>query len=91
MLSSNIFDVVEVSLQCNYSKHLLVFSYLRIDTLAIMLSNSNVHAGSRVVVVDGVQGLLLAAAMERMGGRGNIVHIHPGPQPIMYVNTALSS
>ncbi|GAU99225.1 hypothetical protein RvY_10257 [Ramazzottius varieornatus] len=58
-------------------------NYLRLDTLAIMLSNSNIHAGSNVMVVDGVQGLLLAAAMERMGGRGKIVHVHPGPQPII--------
>ena len=70
---------------------LLFCSYLRVDTLAIMLSYSNIHSGSKVVVVDGVQGLLLAAAMERTGGRGKIVHIHPGPQPIMYVSPSFFS
>lgn len=59
-------------------------SHLRIDTLAIMLSMSNIFSGSRVIVVDGSQGILLAAAMERTAGSGQIVHIHPGPQPIMY-------
>ncbi|OWA54159.1 putative tRNA (adenine(58)-N(1))-methyltransferase non-catalytic subunit TRM6 [Hypsibius exemplaris] len=58
-------------------------NHIRVDTLAIMLSLSNIQAGSKVLVVDGVQGLLLAAAMERTGGTGKIVHVHPGPQPII--------
>ncbi|XP_055349605.1 tRNA (adenine(58)-N(1))-methyltransferase non-catalytic subunit TRM6-like [Paramacrobiotus metropolitanus] len=58
-------------------------NHLRVDTLAMMLSFANIRHGSNVVVVDGSQGILLAAALQRTGGAGRIVHIHSGPQPVI--------
>ena len=42
--------------------------HLRIDSLARMLTLANVHANSRVLVVETTQGLLVSAVLERMGG-----------------------
>lgn len=41
---------------------------LRPDTLANMLAMANVRPGSRLLVVEDIGGLLVAAAVERMGG-----------------------
>ena len=38
------------------------------DTLAQMLTYSNVHPGCNAVVVETCQGLLLGAVLERLGG-----------------------
>lgn len=39
------------------------------DSLSLMLGVSNVHAMSRILVVDDVHGLLLAAVASRMDGK----------------------
>lgn len=44
-------------------------SHLRYDALAQMLTLSNIHAGSKVLVFETCAGLVLGAVMERMGGR----------------------
>ena len=41
---------------------------LRMDSLARMLTIANVHAHSRLIVVETIQGLLLSAVLERLGG-----------------------
>ena len=42
---------------------------MRLDSLAQMLNHANVHSGSRVLVVDDCLGLLVAACLERLGGK----------------------
>ncbi|RUS19839.1 Gcd10p family-domain-containing protein [Endogone sp. FLAS-F59071] len=49
---------------------------MRIDTLSQMLSFGNVHANSKVLVVDDTQGLVISAVAERMGGFGTILGVH---------------
>lgn len=49
---------------------------LRTDALAQMLSFSNIAPGGRYIVVDGANGLLTAACIERMGGQGRLLAIH---------------
>ena len=44
-------------------------SYLRIDTLAQMLTQANVRSGSKVLLFENCSGLVLGALMERLGGR----------------------
>lgn len=41
---------------------------LRPDTLANMLAMANVRPGSRLLVVEDMGGMIVAAAVERMGG-----------------------
>jgi len=45
---------------------------LRADTLAAALSMANIAANGRVLVVETCQGLLAAAAVERLAGRGAV-------------------
>jgi tRNA (adenine-N(1)-)-methyltransferase non-catalytic subunit len=56
---------------------------LRVDTLSLMLCSANVHANSRLLVVDDVQGLLLAAVASRLDGdRAEILAFYGGPEPV---------
>lgn len=52
--------------------------HLRIDTLSQLLSISNVHPNSKMLVVDDTQGLIVSAMLERMGGYGQLVAVHEG-------------
>ena len=45
-----------------------VHSFLRSDALAQILSLSNVHARSSLLVMETTQGLLTGAMLERLGG-----------------------
>ena len=49
-----------------FSMH--IHSFLRSDALAQILSLSNVHAHSNLLVMETTQGLLTGAMLERMGG-----------------------
>ncbi|KAI8099696.1 adenine(58)-N(1)-methyltransferase non-catalytic subunit TRM6 [Halteromyces radiatus] len=53
-------------------------NFLRVDTLSQLLNKANVRANSKLLIVDDTQGLLVAAAAERMAGYGTIVGIHEG-------------
>ncbi|XP_063079500.1 tRNA (adenine(58)-N(1))-methyltransferase non-catalytic subunit TRM6 [Engraulis encrasicolus] len=55
--------------------------HLRHDTLAQMLTQGNIHAGSKVLVFETCAGLVLGAIMERMGGYGSVVQFYPGGGP----------
>ncbi|XP_054837647.1 tRNA (adenine(58)-N(1))-methyltransferase non-catalytic subunit TRM6 isoform X2 [Eublepharis macularius] len=53
-------------------------NHLRYDTLAQMLTWGNVHAGNKMIIMETCAGLVLGAAMERMGGYGSIIQMYPG-------------
>ncbi|XP_063300070.1 tRNA (adenine(58)-N(1))-methyltransferase non-catalytic subunit TRM6 isoform X1 [Pelobates fuscus] len=55
---------------------------LRHDTLAQMLTLGNIHAGSKVIVMETCAGLVLGAVMERMGGFGSVIQMYPGSGPV---------
>nr|XP_033794158.1 tRNA (adenine(58)-N(1))-methyltransferase non-catalytic subunit TRM6 [Geotrypetes seraphini] len=55
---------------------------LRYDTLAQMLTLANIHAGSKVIVMETCAGLVLGAVMERMGGYGVVIQMYPGGGPV---------
>ncbi|XP_018119886.1 tRNA methyltransferase 6 S homeolog isoform X1 [Xenopus laevis] len=55
---------------------------LRYDTLAQMLTMGNIHAGSKVIVMETCAGLVLGAVMERMGGLGSVIQMYPGGGPV---------
>ncbi|GAA6028044.1 hypothetical protein JCM8097_001845 [Rhodosporidiobolus ruineniae] len=54
---------------------------LRPDTLANMLNMANVRPGSRLLVVENLGGMIVAAAVERMGGKGRIMVINDADSP----------
>ena len=41
---------------------------IRPDTLSQMLNLANVRPGGRYIVVEGVSGMIVAGALDRMGG-----------------------
>ncbi|KAG8430835.1 hypothetical protein GDO86_019916 [Hymenochirus boettgeri] len=55
---------------------------LRYDTLAQMLTLGNIHAGSKVIVMETCAGLVLGAVMERLGGLGSVIQMYPGGGPV---------
>ncbi|XP_063774670.1 tRNA (adenine(58)-N(1))-methyltransferase non-catalytic subunit TRM6 isoform X2 [Pseudophryne corroboree] len=55
---------------------------LRYDTLAQMLALGNIHAGSKVIVMETCAGLVLGSVMERMGGYGSVIQIYSGTGPV---------
>ncbi|XP_073409979.1 tRNA (adenine(58)-N(1))-methyltransferase non-catalytic subunit TRM6 [Dendrobates tinctorius] len=55
---------------------------LRYDTLAQMLTLGNIHAGSKVMVMETCAGLVLGSVMERMGGYGSVIQMYPGSGPV---------
>ncbi|XP_056423799.1 tRNA (adenine(58)-N(1))-methyltransferase non-catalytic subunit TRM6 isoform X2 [Hyla sarda] len=56
--------------------------HLRYDTLAQMLTLGNIHAGSKVIVMETCAGLVLGSVMERMGGYGSVIQMYPGGGPV---------
>ena len=57
-------------------------SNLREDTLGQILSNGNICAGARVIVMDeAVQGIITGSCTRRMGGYGTVIGLFTGQQP----------
>lgn len=46
----------------------ILYSHIRIDTLAQILTYSNVRANCNMAVVDTTNGLVVGAVLERLGG-----------------------
>lgn len=54
--------------------------FLRMDTMALMLSLANVGAHAEVLLMDMVGGLLTAAVAERTGGFGSVCNVYCTPK-----------
>lgn len=65
----------------NYDRQPSKTRELRPDTLANMLAMANVRPGSRLLVVEDLGGLVVAAAVERMGGACNGGELEKCPPP----------
>ena len=63
---------------------------LRWDSLAQVLSASGVHSGSRVLVFDGVLGLVVGSVAYRLRGHGAILASYAGQQPHFEIVNALN-
>eukprot|EP00128_Syssomonas_multiformis_P007283 Colp12_sorted_trinity150504_noHs@23118 len=50
------------------------------DTLGMLLAMSNARAGSKILTVDTVCGLLVGSVLDRLGGHGRVLNLHPGSQ-----------
>ncbi|KZT54804.1 Gcd10p-domain-containing protein [Calocera cornea HHB12733] len=55
--------------------------WLRIDTMAQMLTFANVQEEGRFIVVEDCGGLVVGAMLERMGGKGRLLEIHDADSP----------
>uniref|UniRef100_T2M3Q6 tRNA (adenine(58)-N(1))-methyltransferase non-catalytic subunit TRM6 n=1 Tax=Hydra vulgaris TaxID=6087 RepID=T2M3Q6_HYDVU len=58
---------------------------LRPDTLAQILTYSNVQFGSKVLVLETCQGLVAGSILERLGSKGSILQIYQGSFPVRIV------
>eukprot|EP01038_Epipyxis_sp_PR26KG_P010132 gene10132-13630_t len=54
---------------------------LRQDTLAQIVSQSGIHSGGRVMVIESMIGLVVGALAYRMNGKGRIIAVYGGQQP----------
>eukprot|EP01065_Artemidia_motanka_P033644 TRINITY_DN40661_c0_g1_i1.p1 TRINITY_DN40661_c0_g1~~TRINITY_DN40661_c0_g1_i1.p1 ORF type:complete len:433 (+),score=139.25 TRINITY_DN40661_c0_g1_i1:50-1348(+) len=65
---------------------------LRVDSLAQLLNQANVHANSRTIVVDNAAGLVCGAVVQRQGGMGRVYNLCRGaPNNSVYDWLSLSS
>ena len=64
--------------------------WLRRDSLALLLTSSNVQPGARVLVVESTNGLLAGAAAQRLGGDGRVLSVSVNGKPaidaVQYLN-----
>ncbi|XP_019851326.1 PREDICTED: tRNA (adenine(58)-N(1))-methyltransferase non-catalytic subunit TRM6-like isoform X1 [Amphimedon queenslandica] len=68
--------------QYYYAKGPSKICHLRLDMLSQILTLGNVHAHSRIVVMETCQGLLTGAVLERLGGCGQVVQVFFGDKPV---------
>ncbi|CAE7132858.1 unnamed protein product [Rhizoctonia solani] len=73
------FTVVEPTLfnicEYHFSRDASKIRDLRPHSLGQLLNSANVRPGARILVADDVSGLLVAAVLERLGGRGRCLAI----------------
>jgi len=77
VLRSNPMTICEASFDKNREK----ICGLRFDSLAQIISQSGVHSGTRVLVMDSMTGLLVGSLAYRMRGQGTILALYGGQQP----------
>ena len=63
-----------------FYKQPAAINYLRYDALGMLLSLGNVGADAAPLVVETCGGLVVAAAADRMGGRGRLCAAHAGAE-----------
>ncbi|OWF38416.1 tRNA (adenine(58)-N(1))-methyltransferase non-catalytic subunit TRM6-like [Mizuhopecten yessoensis] len=68
--------------EMHHTKNPSRICFMRVDSLAQILSRGNVRAHSTVAVVDTCMGLVVGAVMERLGGFGKVIHFHQGITPV---------
>lgn len=63
---------------------------MRPDTLAQILSQSGVYAGSKVLVFESLVGLIVGSVAYRLRGNGRILALYPAQQPHLELVKALN-
>lgn len=67
--------------EASFDKNKEKICNLRFDSLAQIISQSGVHSGTRVLVMDSMTGLLVGSLAYRMRGQGTILALYGGQQP----------
>ncbi|CAI9728857.1 tRNA (adenine(58)-N(1))-methyltransferase non-catalytic subunit TRM6-like [Octopus vulgaris] len=70
-----------ILIEMYFAKSPAKICHLRIDSLAQILMLGNIRADMNVAVVDTCLGIVVGAVMERLGGRGNVIHVYHGQHP----------
>ncbi|KAM0788425.1 hypothetical protein ACM66B_001561 [Microbotryomycetes sp. NB124-2] len=65
----------------NFEKESMKIRGIRPDTLSQIMTIANVRPGGRLLVVEDVHGLIVAAALERMAGQGRIFVVNDTDSP----------
>lgn len=65
----------------NFEKQMSKIRDLRPDTLSQMMSIANVRPGSKLLIVEDLHGMVVGAAVDRMGGEGRILVINDFDSP----------
>jgi len=74
--------------QVYYSKHLPRIHRLRFDSLARLLTSSNVSSNARVLCVDGCGGLVAGAILEKLAPSSALLHVDEPAADIAAVGDA---
>lgn len=77
VLPSNLQTICETSYYKNREK----ICNMRYDSLAQVISQSGIHSGTHVLVVESMVGMLVGAIAYRMRGNGRILAMYGGQQP----------
>lgn len=73
---------IRLLMQIHYKADPLKILNLRIDSLSQLLNQTNIRSGAKVMVYEtGCQGLIVAAALERIGENGKLIHIFQTGNP----------
>lgn len=70
-----------ILIEMYFAKSPAKICHLRIDSLAQILMSGNIRADMNVAVIDTCLGIVVGAVMERLGGRGNVIHVYHGQNP----------
>ncbi|XP_050406117.1 tRNA (adenine(58)-N(1))-methyltransferase non-catalytic subunit TRM6 [Patella vulgata] len=60
-----------------YNRNPADIGYMRVDTYSQILSFANLIPGSNIGIIDTYRGLLVAAALELLGGTGSVIQLIP--------------
>lgn len=77
LMRSNSYNVA----QAMFSKDCKKIGGVRPDSLAQILSHSNVHSGCRAMIYENCSGLIVGSILERMGGSGELLRFYNGGDP----------
>lgn len=64
-----------------FDKDPVKIQYLRVDTLGQIANLANLRPGGKFIVIDSIGGLLVATALERLGGEGTVLYITEADSP----------
>lgn len=67
--------------EASFSKNKEKICNLRVDSLAQILSQSGIHSGCQVMIIESTVGMVTGAVAYRMRGRGRILSVYGGQQP----------
>jgi len=73
---------IRLLMDINYNADPMKILNLRVDSLAQILTMTNVHSGGKYLVYEtGAQGLVVSSVLERVGHQGSVTHIYQTGQP----------
>ncbi|XP_067933661.1 tRNA (adenine(58)-N(1))-methyltransferase non-catalytic subunit TRM6-like [Watersipora subatra] len=82
----NVYTVLRPSVRLvadmHYQKDPAKICFLRMDTLAQVLTIGNVQSTSKVLLVEACQGLLAGAILDRLNDKGCLTQFFTGPNPM---------